>query len=480
MSWTSICVHVLVCLFGIGSWIDINGVWVELPVMVQYLPEGWSLGSYLVIIIQLANIGPLVVTLVTVFMPSKMKESAAVYAILIVGALACLLLAFLWQQTSLVSGVEHSVALLVLQFFLALVDCTSSVVFLPFMSVFKEQYMTTYFIGEGLSGLLPSLVALVQGAGAVRCVRLENLDQNTSRTNSEWVNETAYSVYPEFLPPRFPVRTFFIFLFFMMVACCTAFIILNHHPFCRSEKVFRSETKYEVVVEVKTNGVELEAYHKPAEDQNGIPFNPSEDVCTTGLMSVEGRGDPQDGHIMDDPLGCPIQDIQLSRCMYFYYLLLTGWMNGMTNAVLPSLQTYSCIPYGLGPYHLAVIFASISNPLACFVAVVLPTKSNSIISTIALTGSLLSSYIITLAALSPVPFLKSDSSGGIIMIVSWVLTILSLSYAKVTIAAIFRIEGKKALLWCGAATQIGSALGAIIMFVLINVSKVFQSAPMCS
>lgn len=44
-------------MFGVGAWISINGLWVELPLLVQTLPEGWSLPSYMSIVIQIANIG---------------------------------------------------------------------------------------------------------------------------------------------------------------------------------------------------------------------------------------------------------------------------------------------------------------------------------------------------------------------------------------------------------------------------------------
>ena len=40
-----------------------NGVWVELPLLVNQMPESWNLASQMSIVIQLANIGPLVVTL---------------------------------------------------------------------------------------------------------------------------------------------------------------------------------------------------------------------------------------------------------------------------------------------------------------------------------------------------------------------------------------------------------------------------------
>ena len=45
-------VSLLIILFGMGSWIAINGVWAELPLLVSKLPEKWDLPTYLVLIIQ--------------------------------------------------------------------------------------------------------------------------------------------------------------------------------------------------------------------------------------------------------------------------------------------------------------------------------------------------------------------------------------------------------------------------------------------
>lgn len=45
-------VDVLATVFGIGAWVAINGLWVELPLLVTYLPEEWTLPSYLSVIIQ--------------------------------------------------------------------------------------------------------------------------------------------------------------------------------------------------------------------------------------------------------------------------------------------------------------------------------------------------------------------------------------------------------------------------------------------
>ncbi|VDN06732.1 unnamed protein product, partial [Onchocerca ochengi] len=44
--------YVCVVLFGSTSWLSTNSVWLELPLLTKELPEGWSLPSYLTIIVQ--------------------------------------------------------------------------------------------------------------------------------------------------------------------------------------------------------------------------------------------------------------------------------------------------------------------------------------------------------------------------------------------------------------------------------------------
>lgn len=45
----------LVALFGVSSWVSVNGLWVELPVMVGRLPESWKLASRMAVVIQVGG-----------------------------------------------------------------------------------------------------------------------------------------------------------------------------------------------------------------------------------------------------------------------------------------------------------------------------------------------------------------------------------------------------------------------------------------
>jgi len=66
-------VDLLAILFGISSWISINGLWVELPVLVNQLPEGWALPSYLSTIVQIANIGPIGYSVLRAVLPGPSR-----------------------------------------------------------------------------------------------------------------------------------------------------------------------------------------------------------------------------------------------------------------------------------------------------------------------------------------------------------------------------------------------------------------------
>lgn len=461
----NILVYILVALFGIGSWVDINGLWVELPVMVPHLPEGWKLPSYLSVIIQMANIGPILVTIVYVCFKKYMKERVAIYSVLGIGATSCLLLSFFWKTTSYVAGDVHSTALLVLQFFLALTDCTTSVLFLPFMASFKPEYMTGYFIGEGLSGLVPSVVALGQGVGQLTCSNVSTLNATS--------NETSYSIQPIYHSIRFPVEEFFYFLCAMLVISIISFTALNYLPYCKKEKVKHQED-YEIIESSSEN--KMTATYELNSDSNQDMFNNPSALNSRDEL-INNKKLAINSHTIE------ISHIQFEEILptgkFIYFLVITAWVNCLSNGALPSLQSYSCLPYGNDAYHLSATLVNIANPLACFVTFFVTVKSSILISMLTLVGSGIAGYIIFIAVESPRPVLYNSTEGSALVIISWILVVFILTFIKVSIAGVFRKEGRKALLWIGGISQVGSAAGAIVLFLFVNVYEMFESAPAC-
>lgn len=333
----SLLTHLLACLFGMGSWVSINGLWVELPLIVPQIPEGWYLPSYLSVLIQMANVGPLFVTLMHRFRPGALNEVAVVYVIIGLGTVASFLMGFFWKETVVVAGAPRSVALLALTFFLAAVDCTSSVTFLPFMMRLKTQYLTTYYIGEGVSGLLPALVALMQGVGVVHCI---NNTQSLNHTPNSSDSSVTFDLQAQYQPANFSAEVFFFFLSAMMVVCLVAFLLLNYHPSVARE---HPGGRYK-------NGVREKSQRdrKPMMD----PYRPADQKRRSSF----GTG-------------------SYSWTQVFYIFVILAWVNALTNVVLPSVQSYSCLPYGNNAYHLSATMAAVANPLACFIAMFFPIRS---------------------------------------------------------------------------------------------------------
>lgn len=338
--------HLLACTFGTGSWVAINGLWVELPLLVTVLPEQWDLPSYITIIIQMANVGPLFVTLMHRFRPGLLKEVAVIYVVVSVGVVACLLLAFLWNYTSPIAGRPHSTAFLILTFFLALVDCTSSVTFLPFMMQLQPQYLTTFFIGEGLSGLIPALIALGQGSGISSCTNVTHVVNFT--TGNETVESTVFQLETRYLPANFSTHLFFLLMTVMMLACLLAFFFLARQP-----KVWELSQQ-----QLFPSSIMLSSF-----DQ--IPNEGAGSRLSGGCPCPKDAKGPR--NILPQKVSYPLAKLT------FIYLLI-AWVSALTNGVLPSVQSYSCLPYGNTAYHLAATLSSMANPLACIVAMVLPGR----------------------------------------------------------------------------------------------------------
>ncbi|NXL86019.1 S52A3 protein, partial [Alectura lathami] len=444
--------HILACIFGTGSWVTINGLWVELPLLVTVLPEQWDLPSYITIIIQMANVGPLFVTLMHHFCPRLVKEVVIIHVIVFVGIVACLLLAFLWSYTSPIGGVPHSTAFLILTFFLSLVDCTSSVTFLPFMMQLQAQYLTTYFIGEGLSGLIPALLALSQGSGVSSCVNVSHTVNTTS--GNETTQGTTFQLESRYLPARFSTQVFFLLMTAMMVACWVSFFFLTRQP-----KVWELSQQ-----QLCPSTIILSSFDQISEDDAASGRG-------RGYSYPKSTKRPREAHP---------EKVSYSLAKLTFIYLLIAWVSALTNGVLPSVQSYSCLPYGNTAYHLSTTLSSMANPLACIVAMFLPSRSLVLLGALTLAGTGFGAYNMAIAVMSPCPLLQHSQWGGTIIILSWVLFTGTLSYVKVIAGVILRSRSHSALVWYGALEQLGSLLGALLMFPLVNVYGFFKSADYCS
>ena len=475
--------YFLFCVFGIGSWVAVNGVWAEISVLTLTLPECYKLPAYLVVAIQIANVGPLLYTFVKYLFQrcggvSKQihLERVTVALIVAIGVAACVLLALFWDaKAPLFGGSSKSVTIIVLTFFLALVDCTSSVVFIPFMKHFPEEYISALYIGEGLSGVLPSAVALSQG-----------FVNNSLQCEGSYPGHRALGIH-------FSPNIFFIFLAAMMVVCGLAFLAINVLPPVRKHMVTYKYIQFKIKGNSRANTpAASEATLQPHERRLifGSDEDEEEEIMVEGDGGQGSPGDPAtvDGEVhvetdlSDDADGIetppssmtPPPDKSMEQgspkgiavsitssvkfqsnvtkrqnskiqtrvasglvltparfrtapSFSFYNILIIVWknltifvclalLNLMTNGVLSAVSSYSFFPYGNDVYHLAINLALLANPVMSLVYVLVPYKSRDLTALMTAVALILGIYVMTIAALSPDPPLKDHILGKVIAV----------------------------------------------------------------
>uniref|UniRef100_X1Z3Y5 Riboflavin transporter n=1 Tax=Capitella teleta TaxID=283909 RepID=X1Z3Y5_CAPTE len=440
----SISVYLLICCFSMAAWIDMFGLWVEMPILVEVLPESWALPAYLTIIMKAGNIAPIIYGVVNKLCPGNTRKREAFFTYIIIGtgAAACLMLSLFWKKTLSYRGSEHSVGFFCLASVLSVVDCTSALVFLPFMANFPPLYMTAYCIGEGLSGLIPALVGLMQGAGSTaQCVNVStaaNESYHRSRFNASDGSTLYYDTVAVYEEPRFRVEFYFLFLFFILLLSGAAFTMLLIMPLSKKHQklalALRAEEKEAREMQVMTS-----------------PDEVKEEAVTS----------------------------RPSNARFVSLLLLNTWMCTVFYGMAPAMLPYACLPYGALTYSLAIRLSAVAIPLASLVSFWLKTSSVKVITLLTGVGTLLSIYPLFLATQSPDLPLADTAAGSALIVIVCIVCASVFSYAyTVNHVLIQREFGHRGLLWTGGTTQLGSLIGGIV--ILICVLKVFVAHQPCT
>ncbi|CAG2171444.1 unnamed protein product, partial [Oppiella nova] len=317
-------VQLLSLLFGTGSWIAITGLWLEVPVLIERLPESWALASDMNFVIQLANVGPIVYFVCKRY--KWLNETNASHILMAIGLASCLLLITCWDKTFVVAGSERSVPLFVATFGLALLDCASSVTFLPFMARFDNNYLTPYLIGEGLSGFLPTIFALLQGVQqSESCEAYNEMSVNASASDAKHLSQLTFSA-----------QYFFVSLLFTLMISWLALILLQILPVCKQE--------------VRP----MEAKERPTDRES---IRKLHDKSPENVLSIDSQNNYK----------IPTKK-NIGKHKYNYFLCLILLCCLSTFGFMPSIQPYSALPYGNSTLHYIVILSGLSYPFGCFLA----------------------------------------------------------------------------------------------------------------
>jgi len=407
-------VYIAVMLFAMSTWISVVGIWVEMPLLVHALPESWKLPSYLVIIIQCANIGPASYAIWVKMRQRKQQagneneiqqqqkqqrhsyidaEVAVSLIIILTAIVSMLMLSLFWDHTLVVASVNRSVALLTLVCVASLSCCTSSVVFLPYMARFPSVYISAYYFGQGLCGLVPGLLGLAQVADQEAQCQNETTINNTLTNITFDITEVS-TVYSS--SPRFSVSAFFALITVLLCVSAAAFCCLSFVKRCRSEMAAVSS----------------------ASDQK--LDNMAETSATSEAEGVlEGRPANPDSDIVQSDSAVPVIEttvILLQRRRYISLYVTICIISALWNGILPATQTYTCLPYGHIVYRLAVCLSWVVSPLATLPNMLAPTSSLSLITGLGMLASMIAALHLLLAAQSPYPVLQGRVFGQIMVV----------------------------------------------------------------
>ncbi|VDN03549.1 unnamed protein product [Thelazia callipaeda] len=420
-------------LFGSTSWLSTDSLWMELPLLTDKLPEGWNLPSYLTVIIQLFIIKISFLYLIIfhlacgtslvfgiIYKYSKFSPSATVviFSLLIFCSICTLLMALFWSKTLFLFGQQRSVALMVLLFGMALVNGTSNVLFMPYMAAFHPSYLTAYFVGMGLSALFPSLVSILQV-----------------------VNGTAIRTKSDL---NFGIMEYNCIMLGWLLLATLAFILLDRSK--DGSDYLSSEKPYVAVQESSSPRV------REASALNHF---------------VEAVNDESRTFVRNFRFGLSL----------FLLAIVSAQMNG----IIPSVQSYASLPYSQKTYHFGLTIENIISPIICFLPLVVTISSMSVLVSLTLVSSVLTGFVIILASMSPTPILLSSVWGPIIAVSIAVCAFALNSFLRTVLATVLG-EGNNEtrLFWGGLCMQVGSLLGSVAMFLLINIFELFVSASSCS
>lgn len=405
--------YILIIAFGIGSWVAVNGIWAEISVLVIVTPECYKFPALIVVVIQIANVGPVLYTVIKyLFMRSKWSkyqfifDSTVIMILVGIGVSSTIFLSVFWSRTSRIFGSEHSVALLILTFFLSLVDCTSSVVFIPFMKYFPELYLSALYIGEGLSGVIPTVLSLSQGSV-----------KNGLKCNSS----ELYTNY-QYLGITYSPSVYFLMLSAMMVICGISFVCIISLPLVRRKMIHHGVT----ITQGSTQGDQVETNN--GDNENNIELLEIHRCCRCTLPQEQSLAydrvspRPQKCHTSEESLAIVKESYfsiqKIAKILYQQSVLYVclGMLSMLSNGALSSVSSFAFLPYGNSVYHVAVNLGLLATPIMSVFFLIIPSKSKVVTAMTTAISFLLGIYIIDNAAMYPMPLLYESVVGKMLIV----------------------------------------------------------------
>lgn len=416
-----ILVIALVVIFGSGAWVSVSGIWTELPILIATgLPEKYRITSIVNILIQFAAVG-----MIAFLICNKLSASTRLYrpeipvnyAITFMGTIATFLLIFFWDSETYLSGQPHSVAFLCLLFFVALVDITSNVTFVGFMSLLKPNLLNWFWIGEGMSHILPAFVVLIQQSGGSKDTCVANytfINETMIGNSSVTYNCTSWQeVVPQFL---FEPDEYFSFLFMMMLSCHIAFICLNTLPCARREYTPQRDGHH-----LKRDGCGglFKSLSSADEETDLLRLTPV--VSSNGNdTSISNKENNDSNNELTE------RHLTKKQVAFLYTIFFLNFL--MAYGIMSPILGYSGSAYGHATFQLLVPLEQIAVAFAYFMFLLKPIYSFNAVAVSLVVAFFGYTYALVVASTSPYPPFSGLVAGKVLIVSSlWFLYVSRLA-----------------------------------------------------
>ena len=171
----------------------------------------------------------------------------------------------------------------------------------------------------------------------------------------------------------------------------------------------------------------------------------------------------------------------MSRRVFILALILNTVGAAISYGYLPSVCTYVLLPFGQKAFYYWTVSNPLSYPLSLVLTLYWKSVSNLTIVILSLINWLLSAFILLIAAQSPCPWLADTTQGAVMIISIWFMASFLGGFLRITIGNRIKREWKddKGMVYFGGTTQLGSLLGTVPIYILINIFEVFNDRKPC-
>ena len=462
----------LLILPSVAIWLWSDCLTVEVPYMVPFLPEGWKLGSFVVLMKGLSTCSLLL-------LPLFMKPGVVPGTLLcfFLGLVFSILIVFFWdlklpRSNFLPRGL--SIGFLINAFFLMGLDSLRmTLVYVLATNLFQESFMTAVLIGDACGGLFASGISYIQGYNHI----FSNSDSSITQTRNiirssrngaspiwseEFDNSTeTFQLYRDFI---FGPQIAFALMTVLYGLCFAALAVLvylnNGGP---------SFTYAEIGAEESVRQCDILQENSPLH---------SADRSTRTSVTESGTSDKRTESVRK------IRATQESVSFKWYdrnfslkhkYFLWATWFiaSGSVFTLMPAFQSYSTLPYSQRCFMLSASFWSLSFPITAIAAHYVRIRQVAVIACVLVFHVAICLILILIAGRSPHPGLGTTVSGEAALILLWVAQGSSGFFLFSTASYCLRELNEEAVKWGSVAAQIGDVFGSALAFILINFSGLF-------